>query len=64
MGVASISFRNVLDYLEFFEIDLDVSERDELMHHIMAMESAYSRYQARAKEQKLNDHGKYPKSKY
>jgi hypothetical protein len=65
MGVTSISFRNVLDYLEFFELDLDVSEREELMHHIIAMESAYSKFKAKQKAQAQNGPtGKPVKSKH
>lgn len=49
MGSRPISIRDVLDYIEYFEIDYDVDDKERLLSHISAMDTAYVEHKAKLK---------------
>lgn len=63
MGIQPITVRDVLAYHEYFELDLDLNEKERLFAHIVSMDTAYRGHRAKQKAQAVpTTDGKQTKS--
>lgn len=65
MGIRPITIHDVLAYDQFFELELDLEEKERLFSHIVSMDNTYRGFRTKQKSQELPvKDGKQTKSKH